>query len=73
MRLSALVKQNGIDPFTADDILFVSKHASKAPEGLILVGGQAIETWGIFFNNLAPTGDVQRAAASAAPSYPAVA
>lgn len=57
MRLSALVRQNGIDPFTAEDVLYVSQHASKAPEGLILVGGQAIETWGIFFNVLAPTGD----------------
>ena len=49
MRLSAHVRQNGIDPFTADDILFVSQHAGKTPDGLILVGGQAIETWGIFF------------------------
>jgi hypothetical protein len=57
MRLSAYVNQHGIDAFNAEDLAFVGHHANKAPDGMILVGGQALETWGIFFDVLAPTGD----------------
>lgn len=57
MRLSALVNQQGIDAFTFDDFLFVGSKVSVDPSRLILVGGQALETWGVVFDVLAPTGD----------------
>lgn len=59
MRLSALVAKRGgkIDPFTFEDFLFVGNKLSTDPSRLILVGGQALETWGIYFDVLAPTGD----------------
>lgn len=57
MRLSALVNQQGIDAFTFDDFLFVGSKVSIDPSRLILVGGQALETWGVVFDVLAPTGD----------------
>lgn len=57
MRLSALVQQQGIAPFNSEDFLFVGRKVSTDPGRLILVGGQALETWGMFFDVLAPTGD----------------
>lgn len=57
MRLGAHVNQHGIDAFTREDFLFVGKRISRDPAKLILVGGQALEIWGIIFNVLAPTGD----------------
>jgi hypothetical protein len=57
MRLSAYVNQHGIDAFNFEDFLFVGQQVAKAPEPLILVGGQALETWGLAFNVLAPTGE----------------
>jgi hypothetical protein len=57
LRLSALVNQRGVDAFTFDDFLFVGGKVSLDPSRLILVGGQALETWGVVFDVLAPTGD----------------
>jgi hypothetical protein len=57
LRLSALVHQRGVDAFTFEDFLFVGRKVSIDPSRLILVGGQAIETWGVLFDILAPTGD----------------
>lgn len=57
MRLSAYVARHGIDAFNREDFLFVSQQVAKAEEPMILVGGQALETWGLFFDVLAPTGD----------------
>ena len=57
MRLSAYVNQHGIDAFNFDDFVFVSQHVAKSPDPLILVGGQALETWGLAFKVQAPTGD----------------
>jgi hypothetical protein len=57
VRLSAYVRQHGVDPFTFDDFLFVGEQVAKDPGRLILVGGQAIEAWGVFFDVLAPTGE----------------
>ena len=57
MRLSAYVNQNGIDAFNFEDFVFVSREVAQSPEPLILVGGQALETWGLFLNVLAPNGE----------------
>lgn len=56
-RLSQIVSQRGVDPFTPDDFTFVATKQSIDPGRLILVGGQAIETWGVVFDVVAPTGD----------------
>lgn len=57
MRLSAHVSRHGIDPFTREDLSLVTSQVAKDPSRLVLVGGQALETWGVFFDVLAPTGD----------------
>lgn len=57
MRLSAYVNQHGIDAFTREDFLYVGQRISHDPAKLILVGGQALEVWGVIFDVLAPTGD----------------
>lgn len=55
-RLLDLVKERGISAFTYDDVKFVSKPLLKNPERLILVGGQALEVWGVLLNVPPPTG-----------------
>lgn len=57
MRLSELAARDGIDSFEFEDFLFVGNSLKQDPARLVLVGGQAIETWGNFFNVLPPTGD----------------
>lgn len=57
MRLSAYVNQHGIDSFTREDFLFVGQKLAHDPSRLILVGGQALEVWGVLLDVLAPTGD----------------
>lgn len=57
MRLSELAVERGIDSFQFDDFLFVSQPLRQDPARLVLVGGQALETWGHFFSVLPPTGD----------------
>lgn len=57
MRLSQYVNERGIDPFTKDDFLFVGSKLAVDPERLILVGGQALEVWGLYFNVAPPTGE----------------
>lgn len=55
--LRQIVKQRGIDAFKFDDFIFVGKQLSQDPARLVLVGGQAIETWGHHFEVLPPTGN----------------
>jgi hypothetical protein len=57
MRLSAWVSKHGVATFTLDDFIFVGSKVSTDPSRLVLVGGQALETWGIVLDVLAPTGD----------------
>lgn len=57
MRLSKLASERGIDAFKFDDFLVVGQSLHQDPQRLILVGGQALETWGHVFKVLAPTGD----------------
>ncbi|WP_430421883.1 hypothetical protein [Methylibium petroleiphilum] len=57
MRLSELAAERGIDSFQFEDFLFVSGPLKQDPARLVLVGGQAIETWGHYFHVLPPTGD----------------
>jgi len=57
MRLSAYVNQHGIDAFQFEDFIFVGRQVAKSPQPLIVVGGQALETWGHFFNVPSPQGD----------------
>lgn len=56
MRLSQYVSEHGVDAFNFEDFLFVGSKLATDPNRLVLVGGQAIETWGHYFNVLAPTG-----------------
>lgn len=59
MRLSQIALDRGIDAFKFDDFLFVGKQLSQDPKRLILVGGQALETWGHLFKVLPPTGQFE--------------
>ena len=56
-RLHAHANQHGIDAFTFDDFVFVGGKVSRDPERLVLVGGQALETWGVVLDCPAPLGD----------------
>ena len=56
MRLRDLAAQ-GIQSFTADDFNFVTSQLSEDPERLILVGGQAIEVWGVLLDVPSPIAD----------------
>lgn len=56
-RLSELVAQSGLSPFKAHDFYLVSGEVARDPSRLILVGGQALEVWGVLLKVLAPTGD----------------
>lgn len=57
MKLSALAAERGIDAFSFEDFLFVGRQLAQDPDRLILVGGQALETWGHVFNVPPPTGE----------------
>lgn len=57
MRLSDSVRANGIDSFNVEDFKFVGSKLAADPDRLILVGGQAIEVWGHYFDILPPTGN----------------
>lgn len=57
MTLSALVLKRGIDSFTPEDFRFVTSKLADDPARLVLVGGQAIEVWGKYFNVVSPQGD----------------
>lgn len=56
-RLSKLVNAAGVVAFTWDDFFLVSSSVTQDPSRLVLVGGQALEAWGVFLGVLAPTGD----------------
>jgi len=56
LRLSQYVSEHGVDAFNFEDFLFVGSKLATDPTRLVLVGGQAIETWGHYFDVLAPTG-----------------
>lgn len=55
-RLSAIAGQLGITPFSRDDFFYVTGKLAQEPERLVLVGGQALETWGVLLNVPAPNG-----------------
>lgn len=57
MRLSLQVRRQGIDSFTRDDFRFVSSKLATDPSRLILVGGQAIEVWGVLLDVPNPVGE----------------
>jgi len=57
LRLSEAVRANGIDTFNVEDFQFVGSKLASDPDRLILVGGQAIEVWGHYFDVLPPTGN----------------
>lgn len=59
MRLSQHVRLHGVDAFNTDDFLFVGEKLSADPARLVLVGGQALEVWGIYFDVQAPTGNAE--------------
>ncbi|VTU36967.1 hypothetical protein [Variovorax sp. PBL-E5] len=59
MRIRDYVNTHGVDAFNRDDFFFVGSKVSNDPARLVLVGGQAIEAWGLYFKVLAPSGDVQ--------------
>jgi hypothetical protein len=56
-RLSQIVKYAGIHAFTKDDFYLVCSGVTQDPARLVLVGGQAIEVWGVLLDVPAPTGD----------------
>jgi hypothetical protein len=56
-RLSQIVKDAGIQAFTRDDFYLVCNGVAQDPARLVLVGGQAIEVWGVLLDVPAPTGD----------------
>lgn len=57
MRIAALVAKHGINKFTPEDFLFVTRKISTDPERLILVGGQAVEVWSVLFDVPSPLGE----------------
>lgn len=46
-RISAALEQHGASPFRADDFYYVIEKTSQDPQRLVLIGGQAIEVWGV--------------------------
>jgi len=56
-RLSQIVKDAGIHAFTRDDFYLVCNGVAQDPARLVLVGGQAIEVWGVLLDVPALTGD----------------
>ena len=56
-RLSQIVQDAGIHAFTKDDFFLVCGGVTQDPARLVLVGGQAIEVWGVLLDVPAPTGD----------------
>lgn len=56
-RLSELVASSGLATFQHEDFYLVSSEVARDPERLILVGGQALEVWGVLLNVLPPTGE----------------
>ncbi|WP_156473027.1 hypothetical protein [Pseudorhodoferax sp. Leaf265] len=59
MRLRPLISKYGLAAFNAEDFQFVSSKLTQDPARLVLVGGQAIEVWGVLLDVAAPTGDGQ--------------
>ena len=56
-RLSRLAAKQGLAAFSPDDFYDVGAKVSQDPERLILVGGQALEVWGVVLGVPAPAGD----------------
>lgn len=56
-RLSRLAAKQGLAAFSQDDFYDVGSKVSQDPERLILVGGQALEVWGVVLGVPAPAGD----------------
>lgn len=59
MRIRDYVNAHGVDRVSVEDFYYVGSKVSTDPSRLILVGGQAIETWGHYFKVPAPSGDAQ--------------
>jgi hypothetical protein len=57
-RLSAIVQQHGLTAFSRDDFFYVTSKLAQEPDRLVLVGGQALETWGVLLKVPAPNGEV---------------
>jgi hypothetical protein len=57
-RLSAIAGQLGVTPFSRDDFFYVTSKLAQEPDRLVLVGGQALETWGVLLKVPAPNGQV---------------
>lgn len=54
--LSERVKKEGLSAFTETDFRFVVDTVSRSPRRLILVGGQALEVWGVVLDVPPPEG-----------------
>jgi hypothetical protein len=59
LRIRDYVNTYGVDAFNQEDFFFVGSKVSQDPSRLVLVGGQAIEAWGLYFKVLAPSGNSQ--------------
>ena len=57
-RLSTIAGQRGITPFTRDDFFYVTSKVTQEPDRLVLVGGQALETWGVLLKVPTPNGQL---------------
>lgn len=55
-RLSKIVGRVGIASFNRDDFFYVTSKVSQQPDRLVLVGGQALETWGTVLKIPSPDG-----------------
>lgn len=47
--------RDGLQPFLPPDFYYVLDKSSREPERLVLVGGQALEVWGVVLNVSPPT------------------
>lgn len=54
--LDKKLREAPVAPFTFEDFLFVGGKVTKEPERLILVGGQALSTWGVLLDVPSPDG-----------------
>jgi len=57
--LSQRVMAGQLSPFSSDDFYYVIDKTSRAPERLVLVGGQALEVWGVVLN-VAPPPSIEK-------------
>ena len=53
-----MATEQQIDYFTPADFNYVASHVAVTPDELVLVGGQAVSTWGIFYDVPPPESDM---------------